>query len=166
MSGSSTILREGADIGFSVTRQLKSAFLDPARLPWTPWVMEDTWFKLFSINPQTGGFAMFLKVGPDNIAPIHGHVGAVEGVILEGGFAYENDWGHAGWYVAEPGGVNHKPRTGPNGMVMFAVVYGPLLGYGDGGEIAAVIDAKAMYALAESAGVAGHLEKPAHWDHE
>jgi len=87
-------------------------------------------------------------------------------VILEGGFAYEDDWGHAGWFVAEPGGVNHKPLTGADGMMMFAVINGPLVGYGDGGEIAAIIDAKAMYALAESAGVAGHIEKPAHWDHD
>lgn len=167
MSGHRTgTLRGGAGTGVSVTRQLKSAFFDPSRLPWTPWVMEETWFKLLGINPVTGGFTMMLKVGANNVAPIHGHIGAVEGIILEGGFAYEDDWGHAGWYVCEPGGVNHKPHTGPDGMVMFAVVNGPLLGYGDSGEIAAVIDAKTMYALAESAGVAAHLDKPGHWDHE
>jgi len=147
-----------------ITKQLKSAFFKQEELDWTPWVMEDTWFKLLSVNPVSGGFSMMLKVGPNNVAPIHGHIGLVEGIILEGGFAYEDDWGHAGDYVCEPAGINHKPITGPDGMMMFAVIHGPLTGYNDDGSIAIVLDAKAMYDLAEAAGAAGHVHKPAHWE--
>jgi hypothetical protein len=45
--------------------------------------MPGTWFKLLGINPMTGGFSILLKVEPDNRAPVHSHLGAVEGIILK-----------------------------------------------------------------------------------
>ncbi|MCB1697015.1 MAG: 2,4'-dihydroxyacetophenone dioxygenase family protein [Halioglobus sp.] len=145
------------------TKQLRSAFFDADSLEWTPWVMPDTWFKLLGINTVTGGFSMILKVAPNNVAPIHGHIGSVEGIILEGGFAYDDDWGYAGYYVNEPAGINHKPVTGKDGLVMFAVIHGPLVGYNNDGSVALVLDARAMYQLAEAAGFASHIDKPIHW---
>lgn len=148
----------------TISQHEGSAFLSQGDMPWTPWVMEETWFRLLSVNPVSGGFSMMLKVGPHNVAPIHGHVGLVEGMILEGGFSYEDDHGHAGDYVCEPAGINHKPTTGADGMVMFAVVHGPLLGYAEDGSVAMVVDAKVMYEMAEKAGAASHIARPAHWD--
>jgi len=162
-SDDAVLLKSTDPEGIAVTKQHGSAFFDVSTLPWSPWVMEETWFKLLAVNPVTGGFTMMLKVGPDNVAPIHGHVGSVEGMITSGGFAYEDDWGHAGDFVHEPAGINHKPHTGPEGMEMFAVVHGPLVGYGDDGGIAGVVDARFMYDLAVAANVAEHIEKPSHW---
>lgn len=164
MAAATEQLKDTGKTAVTITNQHKSAFFKQGELGWTPWVMEDTWFKLLSINPVSGGFSMMLKVGPDNVAPIHGHIGLVEGIILEGGFAYENDWGHAGDYVCEPAGINHKPITGPDGMMMFAVIHGPLVGYNDDGSIALVIDAKLMYGMAEAGGAAAHIDKPVHWE--
>tara|TARA_R110002110_G_C13470525_1_gene720917 strand:- start:28485 stop:28973 length:489 start_codon:yes stop_codon:yes gene_type:complete len=157
-------LKETGSASVQITKQLKSAFFKHDTLEWTPWVMEDTWFKLLSINPINGGFSMMLKVGANNVAPIHGHIGLVEGIILEGGFAYEDDWGYAGDYVCEPAGINHKPVTGPDGMVMFAMTHGPITGYNDDGSIAMVLDAKLMYEMADEAGAAQHIEKSVHWE--
>jgi len=126
-------------------------------------VMPGTWFKLLNINPVTGGFSMLLKVSPSNEAPIHGHFGAVEGVLLEGGFSYDEDRGRAGDYVYEGAGIRHIPRTHEDGMVMFAVVHGPLGGYHDDGSVAAVVDARLMYDMAVAANAADHIEKPTHW---
>jgi 2,4'-dihydroxyacetophenone dioxygenase len=149
--------------GIEITQTGESAFFDHESLPWVPWLMEDSWFKLLKVNCETGGFTMFLKVSPNNKAPIHGHIGSVEGVILEGGFSYEEDEGKTGFYVNEPSGVNHKPSTGPDGLIMFAIIHGPLIGYNEDGSIAAVIDAKVMYQLADDANQAQHVEKPKHW---
>lgn len=156
-------LKDTGTVAVDITRQHKSAFFKQKELDWTPWVMEGTWFKLLSINPVSGGFSMILKVEPNNVAPIHGHIGLVEGIILEGGFAYDGDWGLAEDYVCEPAGINHKPVTGPDGMIMFAVVHGPLTGYHDDGSIAAVLDSKYMYQLAQQAGAADHIDQPLHW---
>jgi len=135
----------------------KSAFFDISTLDWLPWVMEGTWFKLLNVDTKTGGFSMLLKVDPDNDAPVHGHVGAVEGLILEGEFGYDDDRGHAMHYVWEPAGALHQPDS-PSGFTMFAVMHGPLLGYNDDGSIAAVVDGKTMYQMALEGGGADHLE--------
>lgn len=145
------------------TQLHRRAFYDLNDMPWLDWVMPETWFKLLNVNAITGGFTMMLKVGPNNKAPVHGHIGAVEGILLDGGFGYGEDRGRAGWYVREPGGINHIPDTDADGMVMFATVSGPLLGYNADGSIAAVVDAKLMYELAVKGGCADHIDKPADW---
>lgn len=147
----------------TATATLKSAFFDVEALPWADWVMPGTWFKLLNVNPVSGGFTMLLKVEPNNAAPVHGHLGAVEGYILEGGFSYGEDHGHTGNYVYEGAGIRHTPDTHAAGLVMFAVVHGPLCGYNADGSIAGVVDARVMYDLAVAAGAASHIDKPAHW---
>jgi len=145
------------------TKTHRSAFFDPSSLPWADWVMAGTWFKLLNVNPVTGGFTMLLKVSADNAAPVHGHLGAVEGIILEGGFSYGEDRGRQGDYVYEGAGIRHEPTAHADGMVMFAVVHGPLAGYHDDGSVAATVDARFMYDLAVAAGAAAHIERPSHW---
>lgn len=145
------------------TVKVRPAFFDPSTLDWSPWVMDGTAFKLLNINPQTGGFTMLLKVDADNLAPIHGHLGTVEGLIYKGGFGYGPDRGRELHYVLEEGGISHTPDTDEDGMEMFAVVYAPLVGYDDKGGIAGIIDAKMMYGMAVENGMADHLEKPSHW---
>lgn len=156
-------LRAGEITGQEKTARHTPAFFDPETLPWTPWVMEGTWFKLLSVDPLSGGFTMMLKVSPNNEAPIHGHIGAVEGIITKGGFGYDEDRGRAGHFVLEMGGINHKPDTDDDGMEMFAVIRGPLLGYHDDGSVALVLDGKKMYELAVAANCADHIEKPRDW---
>ncbi len=134
----------------------QSVFLDTNALKWLPWVIEGTWFRLLNVDMKTGGFSMILKVDPDNDAPVHGHVGAVEGIILEGEFGYDDDRGPGLHYVWEPAGAIHQPDS-PGGFTMFAVMHGPLLGYNDDGSIAAVVDGKFMYQMALDGGVADHI---------
>ncbi|UYV36896.1 2,4'-dihydroxyacetophenone dioxygenase family protein [Rhodobacteraceae bacterium D3-12] len=141
----------------AVTKHAKPSFLDPESLPWTPWVLPGTHYKLMTVDVRSGGFTLFLKVDPGNEAPPHGHIGAVEGVILKGGFAYDDDAGKKGDYICEHGGAIHQPVS-PDGCIMFAVLHGPLLGFEEDGSIAGVIDAKAMYEMASAAGVADHID--------
>jgi len=125
--------------------------------------MPGTWFKLLGVNPITGGFTMLLKVAPNNEAPVHGHLGAVEGYILEGGFSYDDDHGLRDHYVFEGAGIRHIPNTHDDGMIMFAIAHGPLCGYNDDGSVAGIVDARFMYDLAAADNAAAHVEKPSHW---
>ncbi|KQX26037.1 MULTISPECIES: cupin domain-containing protein [unclassified Sphingomonas] len=157
------LLTKGDSPDIAQTKLHRPAFYDVGQLPWLDWVMPETWFKLLNVNPLTGGFTLLLKVGPSNEAPVHGHIGGVEGILLEGGFGYGEDRGRAGWYVREAGGINHIPDTDPDGMVMFATVNGPLVGYHADGSVAAIVDGKLMYEMAEAGGAADHIDKPADW---
>ncbi|NOZ64889.1 MAG: hypothetical protein GXP00_00040 [Alphaproteobacteria bacterium] len=135
----------------------RPAFFDPGTLPWADWVMPGTYFKLLNINELTGGFTMLLKVDPDVTAPVHHHIGGIEAYVVEGEFGYgEDDRGGVGSYVLEAGGSIHEPSS-PEGVIMFAVVHGPLVGYNEDGSIAAVIDGRFMYDLAGQNNVADHI---------
>ncbi|MEL7029609.1 MAG: 2,4'-dihydroxyacetophenone dioxygenase family protein [Pseudomonadota bacterium] len=140
------------------TAQAKPAFFNPETLEWIPWVMEGTHFKLFAVDAKTGGFTMLLRVDPGVKAPVHGHVGAVEGIVTKGWFAYgEHERGDVGHYICESGGVRHEPVS-PEGTEMFAIAHGPIVGYNPDGSIAAVVDAKMLLAMAREAGQADHID--------
>ncbi|MBA4306861.1 MAG: hypothetical protein C0429_09010 [Sphingopyxis sp.] len=135
----------------------RPVFTDTGKIPWTPWVIDGTFFKLLRVNDLTGGFSMLLKVDPDNESPVHGHLGAVEAFVIEGEFGYDDDRGAIGAYAYEPAGARHEP-TSPGGTVMFAVVHGPLIGYDEAGNVAGVIDGAAMWELAKAGHAHMHLE--------
>ncbi len=141
----------------SLTERRGKDFVDLSTVPWTPWVMEGTYFKLLAVNELSGGFSMLLKVDPGVQAPVHAHIGSAEAYLVEGGFYYEkDDPGYAGHYTYERGGSVHQPVS-PQGCVMFAVTHGPLAGCNPDGSIGAVVDCRLMLQLAEAQGVAGHV---------
>lgn len=142
-----------------VRHQKVNVFFNPATLPWTPWVMPNTWFKLLNVDLKTGGFTMLLKVGPNTQAPIHHHIGAIEGIMLEGEFGYDEDRGTTGCYVWEETGAIHTPTT-TTGFVLYAAVHGPLAGYEEDGRLAGLIDAELMLGLARANNAADHVRVP------
>jgi len=132
-------------------------FVNPADIPWTGWVIEGTYFKLLKCHEQTGGMTMLLKVDAhDDPVPVHGHAGAVEVYVLEGEFGYGDDRGGAGYYGYEEGGTRHEPNS-PQGTLMFAVAYGPIVGYNPDGTVGGVVDARFMYDLAKANNAHKHL---------
>ncbi len=142
-----------------VRHQKINVFFNPETLPWTPWVMPNTWFKLLNIDLKTGGFTILLKVGPNTQAPLHHHIGAIEGFMLEGEFGYEQDRGSVGWYVWEETGAIHTPTT-TSGFVMYAAVHGPLAGYDQDGKLSGLVDAEMMLQLARENNAAAHIRVP------
>jgi len=138
-------------------KPLHPVFMDAEQIPWTPWAIEGTHFKLLHVQQETGGFSMLLKVDAGNESPVHGHIGAVEVYVVEGEFGYEEDRGKSGSYGYEPPGARHEP-TSPNGCIMFAVAHGPIVGYEADGSVAGVIDGQAMFEMAEAGNAHTHLE--------
>lgn len=133
-------------------------FFDPDTIPWTPWAMEGTRYKLLNINEADGRFTFLLKVDPGVTAPIHKHIGEGEAWILDGSFGYGEEMGRKDWYSHEAAGSLHIPHS-PEGLLMFAISHGPILGYGDDGTIAGVIDVEWMYETARANGAADHIHR-------
>ena len=159
MNVTSEAIEQGASTMPQIRHQKKKVFFDPKKLPWTEWVMPRTWFKLLNVDMKTGGFTMLLKVDRDNSAPIHHHLGAIEGIIIEGEFGYDDDRGGPGWYAWEDTGVIHSPTT-TSGFVMFTIAHGPLAGYNEDGSIGGFIDAELMLNLARANNAADHISGP------
>jgi len=141
-----------------VTEHTRKVFFDPSSLPWTDWVMPGTYFKLLNLNDIQGSFTILLKVDPDMDTPIHKHTGGVEAFVLDGEFGYGEDRGSAGTYAFEASGSVHQPSS-PGGTVMFAVIYGPIVGYNEDGTVAGVVDNDLMYELACANSAADHIQR-------
>jgi anti-sigma factor ChrR (cupin superfamily) len=106
-------------------------------LPWLDWVMPGAQFKLLHADPKTGRFTLMIRFAKNVTAPMHRHVGAVEGYMLEGGFHYADDPSSrftAGSYLYEADGAVHQPVS-PEGALMFAVFHGPVEGLDDAGNV-------------------------------
>jgi hypothetical protein len=116
----------------------------PDQLPWLPWAMKGSYFKLLSADASSGRFTLMIKLEKGVAAPPHRHLGAVEGLVLEGGFHYQDDPSlrfTAGSYLLEQSGAVHQPVS-PEGALMFAVFHGPVEGLDEEGEITGRIDWK------------------------
>jgi 2,4'-dihydroxyacetophenone dioxygenase len=116
----------------------------PDQLPWLPWAMKGAYFKLLSADAASGRFTLLIRLEKGIVAPLHRHLGAVEGMILEGGFHYQDDPSlrfTAGSYLLEKAGAVHQPVS-PDGALMFAVFHGPVEGLDEEGGITGRIDWK------------------------
>jgi 2,4'-dihydroxyacetophenone dioxygenase len=114
----------------------------PEQLPWIPWAMKGAYFKLLSADRASERFTLMIKLDKGIAAPMHRHVRAVEGLVLEGGFHYSDDPDRrftAGCYLRENDGAVHQPVS-PEGAVMFAVFHGPVEGLDDEGRVTGRID--------------------------
>lgn len=109
----------------------------PDQLEWLPWAMPGAFFKLLHADASTGRFTLMIKFAPGAQAPIHRHLGAVEGYMLEGGFYYKDEPErpfNAGCYLYEHDGAVHQPIS-PDGGIMFAVFHGAVEGLDDAGNV-------------------------------
>jgi anti-sigma factor ChrR (cupin superfamily) len=117
---------------------------DPQQLPWAPWAMKGAAFKLLSADPDSGRFTLLIRFDKNCHAPAHRHIGAVEGMVLEGGFHYADAPGQrftAGVYLLEKDGAVHQPIS-PEGALMFAVFHGPVEGLAEDGSVTGRIDCR------------------------
>jgi 2,4'-dihydroxyacetophenone dioxygenase len=115
---------------------------DPQHLPWVRWALPGAHFKLLSADPGSGRFTLMIRLEKGCVTPRHRHVGAVEGLVLEGGFHYienPNERYTAGMYLLEPAGCVHQPVS-PEGAVMFAVFHGPVEGINGDGMLTGRVD--------------------------
>jgi len=132
-------------------------FVRTGQIPWKPWVMEGVSYKLLATDMKTNGFTCLLKVEAGTVAPVHHHLGAIEVYIVDGEIYYEEaDIGSKDDYIYEPAGDIHRPVS-PKGCVLFCVFHGPIAGLDDEGNLAGIVDAKMMEALAAEHGTIGML---------
>lgn len=127
-------------------------------IPWTPFPMPGTSFKLLNINETSGATTILLYVAENAEAPLHMHVGAAEAYNIFGRWAYEGEAEAIGpnCYVYEPAGIVHLPKQEAESL-MFGIFHGPIIGYTPDGQVAGTITADLLYDLAAANNAVAHL---------
>jgi 2,4'-dihydroxyacetophenone dioxygenase len=152
-----------ATSGTDPTRSLSypdgSLIVRSKHIPWTPWGMPGTHFKLLHCDDASSLLVILLKVEPGTVAGVHKHFGAAHAYILQGGFGYEHGEVFEGDYMVEAGGITHQPFTGPEGLLLLGFMFGPIGGFDDAGNLAGVLDIEWHYETARANGAAGHITR-------
>jgi hypothetical protein len=154
-----TQARTGTDPKISLNYPDGSLIVRSREIPWTPWGMPGTQFKLLHCDDASSLLVILLKVEPGTVAGVHKHFGAAHAYILEGGFGYEHGEVFAGDYMVEAGGITHQPFTGPNGLILLGFMFGPIGGFDEAGNLAGVLDIEWHYQTALANGAAGHIQR-------
>ena len=136
----------------------RSTIVRAGQLPWTPWAMPGTRFKLLYINRAIQLTVVLLDVEPNTEASVHKHFGDAHAYILKGGFGYEHGEVFEGDYMVEAGGITHVPKTGSQGVLMLGMMFGGLGGIGPDGQLAGLLDCDWHYQTAKANGAAAHLD--------
>ncbi len=129
------------------------------KIPWTPWALEGTYFKLLDYSRNHSYFVFLLKIEASAPKAVHKHIGAANAYILQGGFGYEKGGVRAGDFFVEAGGIDHAPETDEDGCILLGFTNGAVAGYNDDGSIAGIIDVDWMVEQAKANGAFDHLSK-------
>jgi 2,4'-dihydroxyacetophenone dioxygenase len=137
-----------------------SSLVRAKSIPWTPWALPGSYFKLLHINRAIGMSVALIKNDPSEKTPPHHHYGDAVVYVLEGDFGYERGDVYAGDFLIEAGGVTHEPHIGPKGLITLAIFFSGLGGVDGDDRVAGFVGCDEMYQMAANNGAAGHLPPP------
>ncbi|MCT2401193.1 cupin domain-containing protein [Novosphingobium mangrovi (ex Huang et al. 2023)] len=138
-----------------------SMIVRPDSIPWTPWALDGTYFKLLAINRRSGMWTVMMKIDPNTQTDNHYHFGDVHVYVTSGGHSYVHDRVNAEEINIECGSVAHEPTIGPDGQESFNIFYGGISGTdAEGNPVGDYVDVEWMYKAAKANNAAGHLESP------
>lgn len=152
------VFARAADPVTKASSSMASRVTNVDDIPWTPFPMPGTSFKLLNVNETSGATSILLYVAENAEAPLHLHVGAAEAYNIFGRWAYEGEGASVGpnCYVYEPAGIVHLPKQETESL-MFGIFHGPIIGYSPNGDVAGIITADLLYDLAAANNAVSHL---------
>jgi anti-sigma factor ChrR (cupin superfamily) len=138
-----------------------SVMINTAAIPWSPFPLNGTFFKLLHLDDDQGKATFLLKIPVGCVAEVHKHLAAVEAFVVQGGFSYPGEGTvRAGDYVYEPGGMVHEPASeGGEDLILFVVAQGPVQGFNPDGSPGGLIDNDLIYEFAAAGGAAQHVKR-------
>jgi 2,4'-dihydroxyacetophenone dioxygenase len=136
-----------------------SLIVRSASIPWTPWALPGTFFKLLDYDHNHSYTTILLRIEPDAIPTAHKHIGAANAYIIQGGFGYEHGHVYAGDFMVEAGGVTHTPTAHPEGCILLGFMHGAVQGLNPDGSIAGIVDVDWHIEAAKKNNAFSHLER-------
>ena len=139
-----------------------SALCRVENLPWTPFALAGTGFKLIAVDWQRDMYVFMLVVpGGIPVAP-HYHLSEAYGYIMTGWFEYEFGNVYAGDFVCEGGNIEHGAVLGSEDVLQISVIFGGLTGVGPTGgpDLDSYYGCMEIYEAAKVNNAAGHIKPP------
>ena len=152
---------EGHDPVKSVRFPDKSCIVRCESIPWTPWAMPGSFFKLLYVNRTISMTVALIKLEAGRQTPDHYHFGEAHAYVLQGEFGYEHGKAYKGDLFVEGGSIAHKPLISEKeDMITYTIFFGGLGAVGPDGKVINCISCDEMYDMANANGAADHIEPP------
>lgn len=152
---------DGNDPLKSVRFPDRSCLVRSETIPWTPWALPGSWFKLLYVNRAISLSLTLLKVDKGTQLPDHYHFGEAHAFILQGDFGYEHGRAWKGDLFVEGGGISHMPTISEGeDLILYAAFFGGLGHVDADGKVVGCVSCDEMYEMAHANGAADHLEPP------
>lgn len=100
--------------------QLRSRYVDPEELSWSPSDFPGIETKVLWSEPETGRSTILFKLAPGAVVPSHTHTDVEQTWVLSGTFEDDEGQAAAGHYIWRPAGNRHEARS-PTGAVILSV---------------------------------------------
>ena len=104
-------------------------------------------FKVLRISKETGAWSALIRAKKGQVNPSHTHLGAADFYVISGGFDYRGGSARAGDWVYEPAGAVHEATSHPVDTIYLANVYGPVVFHDEKGNLAHVLDWRAIQTM-------------------
>ncbi len=155
------LIEMGHDPKQSVRFPDKSVIVRCAHIPWTPWALKGSWFKLLYVNRAIGMTVALIRIEKGTQTEKHFHFGEAHAYVLKGAFGYEHGLAYEGDLLVEGGGIAHEPRIGEESdLITFTIFFGGLGGVNPDGTVNGCMSCDAMYEMAKANGAVDHIEPP------
>ena len=139
-----------------------SALCRLENLPWTPFPLAGSAFKLISVEWQRDMYVFMLVVPGGVPVATHYHLAEAYGYIITGSFEYEFGNVFAGDFVCEGVDIEHGAILGPEDVLQVSIIFGGLTGVGPKGgpDLDSYFGCMEIYEAAKANNAAGHIKPP------
>jgi 2,4'-dihydroxyacetophenone dioxygenase len=135
-------------------------------LPWTPFLIPNSVFRLLHCDWKHDMYIMMLIVPGKVPVDMHYHIAEAAGYIMTGedarAFEYEYGRVFAGDYIAEGPDIEHSAIIGADDVKQLSIIFGGLTAAlpTGGPDLSTYFGCKEVYDLAKADGGADHLAPP------
>lgn len=131
--------------------EFDGVLVQPSQMKWIPDGVGNE-LKILRVSSETGAWSALVKAPAGQVNPPHTHLGPADFYVISGVVDYRAGVARAGDWMYEPAGAVHQETSHPEDTVYLANVYGPLAFHDEDGNVAHVLDWRAIQAMVDAAG--------------
>lgn len=98
---------------------LRSHYIDPQEMTWTPTAFDGIEMKMLYSDPTTGMSTIIFKMAPGSKVPLHEHTSIEQTYVLDGSLEDSEGTAFQGMFVWRPGGNMHVAHA-PTGATFIS----------------------------------------------
>ncbi len=107
--------------------------------------------KVLRVSEETGQWTALIRMEAGATFAAHKHLGAADGMVLEGKLEYRVGYAERGAFLYEPLGAVHEATTCSEPTTIYFNAYGPIVFHDESGAVTQILSHETALAMQEGA---------------